>query len=60
MVRRAIANISQHPELTAQEVDHIFIAKNLERVADHATNIAEDVILVAEAKNRKHAEKLQA
>ncbi len=60
VVRRAIEEISQHPELTYQEVDHIFIAKNLERVADHATNIAEDVILVAEAKNLKHAEKLEA
>ena len=36
------------------------VAKNLERVADHATNIAEDVILVAEARNVKHAAKLGA
>jgi phosphate transport system protein len=35
------------------------IAKNLERVADHATNIAEDVILVVEARNVKHAAKLR-
>jgi phosphate transport system protein len=60
VVRHAIGEISEHPELTHQEVDHIFIAKNLERVADHATNIAEDVILVAQAKNLKHATKLEA
>jgi phosphate transport system protein len=60
VVRRAIEQICEHPELTHQQVDHIFIARNLERVADHATNIAEDVILVAEAKNLKHASKLEA
>jgi phosphate transport system protein len=41
-------------------IDVIQIAKSLERVADHATNIAEDVILVAEALNVKHADKLSA
>jgi phosphate transport system substrate-binding protein len=36
------------------------VAKNLERVGDHATNIAESVILISEARNVKHAEKLGA
>ncbi|MCH2173541.1 hypothetical protein MK489_22420 [Myxococcota bacterium] len=36
------------------------MAKNLERVADHATNIAEDVVMLTEAENLKHAEKLAA
>lgn len=59
VVRDAIEEIGAHPEMTSQEVDLILIAKNLERVADHATNIAEDVILATEAKNVKHAQKLQ-
>jgi phosphate transport system protein len=58
VIVEAIEVISQHPELSSQEVDLILIAKNLERVGDHATNIAEDVVLMAEAKNLKHAEKL--
>ena len=58
VVREAIAAIGAHPELTSQEVDLILIAKNLERVADHATNIAEDTILATEARNVKHAQKL--
>ena len=58
VVRDAIAAITEHPELTSPEVDFILIAKNLERVADHATNIAEDVIMAAEALNLKHASKL--
>lgn len=58
VVRDAILEIGAHPELTSQEVDLILIAKNLERVADHATNIAEDTILATQAKNVKHAQKL--
>ncbi len=57
-IRAAIATIMEHPSTTEQEVDFILIAKNLERVGDHATNIAENVILVAESVNLKHAEKL--
>ncbi len=58
MIQDALREIAAHPDISAQEVDLILIAKNLERVADHATNIAEDVILVAEGRNVKHADKL--
>ncbi len=58
VIRDAIEEITMMPEHTSQKVDFILIAKNLERVADHATNIAEDVILVAQGRNLKHAGKL--
>lgn len=60
VVRDAIVQITQHPELSSQGIDFILIAKNLERVADHATNIAEEVILWTEGRNLKHASKLAA
>ncbi|MBK7949388.1 MAG: phosphate signaling complex protein PhoU [Deltaproteobacteria bacterium] len=60
IIRGAISRLSGSPEHTEQEIDLIFITKDLERVGDHATNIAEEVILAAEAKNLKHAAKLAA
>jgi phosphate transport system protein len=58
IVVELIAAIRERPEISAQLVDLILIAENLERIADHATNIAEDVILVTEGRNVKHARKL--
>ena len=58
VIRDAIHEIRSRPEFASQEVDYILIAKNLERVADHATNIAEAVILAKEARIVKHADKL--
>ena len=40
-------------------VDFILIAKNLERVGDHATNIAEEVIFLAEARIVRHHKRLR-
>jgi phosphate transport system protein len=41
----ALLNVMrEHPEHTPQSLNALVIARSLERVADHATNIAEDVI----------------
>jgi phosphate transport system protein len=58
VIRTMLRTLERQPAAASQEVDLILVAKHLERVADHATNIAEDVILVAEARNVKHAAKL--
>ena len=58
VVREALREIREHPDASPQEIDLILVAKHLERVADHATNVAESVILLVEGKNVKHAEKL--
>jgi len=60
IVRDLLNELERHPEAASREVDIILVAKNLERVANHATNIAEQVILVTEARNVKHAAKLAA
>ena len=42
------------PELAPQALDALLIARNLERVADHATNIAEDVIFWVRGADVRH------
>ncbi len=58
VVESAISKIGERPEFAPQEVDVILIAEALERVGDHATNVAESVILLEDAEIVKHAEKL--
>lgn len=60
VIRGAIDTLRTDPQQCSSAVDFILIAKSLERVGDHATNIAEDVVMAADAVNLKHAEKLGA
>ncbi len=46
--------IQQHPEWTEQALNTIIISRNLERIADHATNIAEDVIFWVRGADVRH------
>jgi phosphate transport system protein len=52
-----VRTMNEQPQKTQQALDALLIARNLERVADHATNIAEDVIFwVLGADVRHHAQ----
>ena len=42
------------PQMVERAIDIVLVAKNLERIADHSTNIAEDVIYMVEGKTIKH------
>ncbi len=42
------------PSTTAQALPLLLVARHLERICDHATNIAEDIIFMIEAKMVKH------
>lgn len=42
------------PTMTRQALDALMVARNLERVADHATNIAEDVIFWVRGADVRH------
>ncbi len=46
--------IKEKPDLTPQSLNAMIIARNLERVGDHATNIAEDVIFWVRGKDVRH------
>jgi len=46
--------IREKPELTPQSLNALIISRNLERVGDHATNIAEDVIFWVRGADVRH------
>ena len=58
MNHEAFAELSRcmqtRPESAVQALDALSIARNLERVADHATNIAEDVIFWVRGADVRH------
>jgi phosphate transport system protein len=49
-----VKTMNQRPEIVRQALDALLIARNLERVADHATNIAEDVIFWVQGSDVRH------
>ena len=48
--------VNQDGRLANQAIALIMVAQYLERICDHATNIAEDVVFLVEAKLIKHCE----
>jgi len=46
--------ISEKPEMTPQALNALIISRSLERVGDHATNIAEDVIFWVRGADVRH------
>jgi phosphate transport system protein len=52
--RELLTYMMEDPKSITRAVDLILVSRNLERVADHATNISEDVIFIVEGKNVKH------
>jgi phosphate transport system protein len=52
--RELLTYMMQDPRAIARAVHLILVSRHLERIADHATNIAEDVIYVVQGKTIKH------
>jgi phosphate transport system protein len=50
------AFMTQEPSAVTRALDLILIARNLERIGDHATNIAENTIFVVEGRDIRHHE----
>jgi len=49
-----VKTMNERPEVVRQALDALLVARNLERVADHATNIAEDVIFWVQGADVRH------
>jgi phosphate transport system protein len=54
IVRNVVADADRSAERIAAYLDLLSVAKNLERIADHATNIAEDVVFLSTGKIVRH------
>ncbi len=52
--RRLIERMAQDPEQLRGYLNLMFIGRHLERVGDHATNIAEDAVYAAAAEDIRH------
>jgi phosphate transport system protein len=52
--RELVGQMGQHPDLVEPAVDMLSVSKQLERVADLATNIAEDVVFMVEGDLIRH------
>jgi phosphate transport system protein len=54
IVQDMLAQMESDGQKASADLSHIMIAKNLERIADHCTNIAEDVIYIHTGRIIRH------
>ena len=52
--RELLTYMMEDPRSITRAVELILVSRNLERIADHATNIGEEVIFIEQGKNIKH------
>ncbi|HEX5464056.1 MAG TPA: phosphate signaling complex protein PhoU [Burkholderiales bacterium] len=55
ITRRLMDSMMEDPRTISATLDAVFIAKSIERIGDHATNIAEYVIHIVKGKDMRHA-----
>lgn len=57
LYRELLSFMAEDPRTIARGTRILFVSKYLERIADHATNIAEQVVFMVEGRSIKHMEK---
>ncbi|CAE6763637.1 phosphate signaling complex protein PhoU [Paraburkholderia domus] len=58
-VRRLITSMTQDPRIIPMGLDYLSIAKAIERIGDHATNIAELVVYIVKGTDVRHVPREQ-
>ncbi len=54
LFRELLSYMLEDPKTTTRALHLLLVARNLERIADHATNIAEDVVYYVEGRDIRH------
>jgi phosphate transport system protein len=53
-VRKLITYMMEDPRTISPSLDLLFLAKSIERVGDHAKNIAEQIIFIVKGEDVRH------
>ena len=59
LYRELSSYMVEQPGTIGRALELMFISKSLERIADHATNIAEEMVFLSDAQDIRHAEGLK-
>jgi phosphate transport system protein len=58
-VRKLVTYMMEDPRAISKGLDYLFIAKAIERIGDHATNIAESIVYVVRGTDIRHEHRKQ-
>ncbi|HTL66610.1 MAG TPA: phosphate signaling complex protein PhoU [Lacunisphaera sp.] len=56
LYRRLTSYMIENPDTIARALELMFISKSIERIADHATNIAEEMVFLSRGQDIRHSE----
>jgi len=56
LYRRLTSYMIEKPDTIARALELMFISKSLERIADHATNIAEEMVFLSKGQDIRHSD----
>jgi phosphate transport system protein len=59
LYRELTSFMVEKPETISRAIELMFISKSIERIADHATNIAEEMIYLSHGKDVRHSDELK-
>ena len=59
LYRELTSYMIEKPETISRAIELMFISKSIERIADHATNIAEEMIYLSHGKDVRHTEEVK-